>query len=176
MVKKISSLFIVLLSFKIFITKATAETVLFVAIFPFQLNERLGVASRFDRQAHLLPHPDDMVVFGFQLFEEVEGTIAEHLLGTMTPIGKQHGNRRINHQEVERTISKVLLIPRTGGTKGVMGLPIRGDMGRKERSQLFDAVTFHQLAQSCFLLIKEVGQLRDTDVREVLRAQTEKAP
>ena len=92
MVKKISSLFIVLLSFKIFITKATAETVLFVAVFPFQLDECLGVASRFDRQAHLLPHPDDMIVLCFQLFEEVEGTIAEHLFRTVAPIGKQHGN------------------------------------------------------------------------------------
>ena len=106
----LSYLFTFLLSLKIFITKATAETVLFVAIFPFQLDECLGVTSRLDRQAHLLPHPDDMIVLGFQLFQEIEGTIAEHLFGTMSSVGKKHGNRCIDHQEIERTISQMLLI------------------------------------------------------------------
>ena len=121
-------------------------------------------------------HPDDMIVLGFQLFQEIEGTIAEHLFGTVASIGKKHGNRCIDHQEIERTISQMLLRPRTGGTKGVMGFPIGRDMGRKERPQLFDGFTLHQSAQSGLLLVIEVCQLRNTDMREVLRSQSEEAP
>ena len=57
-----------------------------------------------------------------------------------------------------------------------MSFPIGRDMGRKERPQLFDSLTFHQSTQSRFLLVIEVGQLRDTDMWEVLRSQSEEAP
>ena len=42
--------------------------------------------------------------------------------------------------------------------------------------QLFDVLTFYELAQTRLLLIIEVGKLGDTDMREVLRTESEKAP
>ena len=51
--------------FQIFITNATAQAILFVAVFLLQLDKGLRVACRPDLQTALLPHADDVVVFGF---------------------------------------------------------------------------------------------------------------
>ena len=54
--------------------------------------------------------PAVMVVLCLQLFQEIEGAITEHLFGTMASVGKQDGNRRIDHQEIEGAVGQMLLI------------------------------------------------------------------
>ena len=94
----------------------------------------------------------------------------------MAAVGEEHGDGGIDHEQVQRAVSQVLLRLRTGGAKGVVRLPVRGDVRREQLLQLLHRFAPHQLAQSCLLLIIEVCQLRDADMREVLRAQAEEAP
>ena len=70
----------------------------------------------------------------------------------------------------------MLFVSRTDRAKGVMGFPIRCHMRTEEVFQLLYCFTFHKLAQSCLLLIVEVGELGNTDMREVLRTKPKVAP
>ena len=124
----------------------------------------------------MLPHADDAIVLCLQLLEEVEGSVAEYFLRTMTAVGEEHRDNRVNHQQVQRTIAEMFLRLRTGGAEGVVRLPIGCDVRRDEFLQLVDGLTLHQATQSGFLLIIETGELRDADVREVLRTESEESP
>ena len=64
------------LSFQILISDAAIQAFLLVAIFLLQLDEGLAVAGMTDFQSALAPHPDDIVVFGLQLFQKAGGTQA----------------------------------------------------------------------------------------------------
>ena len=56
--------------FKILISKPASQAVVTVAVFSFQLYERLTVSGRAYGESALLPLPDDEVLFGFQLFQQ----------------------------------------------------------------------------------------------------------
>ena len=65
---------------QVFISYAAAEAVFSVAIFFFQLNQSLRITCRLHVESALLPETDDVVVFCFQLFQQVEGSVAECLM------------------------------------------------------------------------------------------------
>ena len=115
-------------SFKVIITKATAQTVFFVAILFFQLDKCLRVARRFYWQSNLLPHTDDVIVFGLKLFEEIESPVAQHLFLLVSAVSKQHGDSRIDHKQIDGTAGDVFLVAIASGAEGVVGFPIWSDL------------------------------------------------
>ena len=70
----------------------------------------------------------------------------------------------------------MLLVLAAGGAEGIVRFPIRCHMRTQQCLELFDGLTLDKLAKSCLALGVEVGQLGDTNMREVLRAQSEEAP
>ena len=124
----------------------------------------------------MLPHTDNVVVLGLQLFQEVKGKVAELFLLTVTAYGKKHRDGRIDEQQVERAVAEMLLVLGTERAEGVVGLPVRGDVRREQVLQLVNSGTLQKLAEAGLTLIVEVGQLRQSDVWKVLRAQAEEVP
>ena len=87
-----------LLSFEIFISDATSQAFLLVAIFLFELDEGLAVACILHFQSALLPHSYDVVVLGAEGFEEIEGSVAIFLFPTMSAVGEENGDDGVDNQ------------------------------------------------------------------------------
>ena len=136
----------------------------------------MRVTCRLDGKAHLLPHPDDIVVLRLQLFQEVEGFVTEHLFTPMPSYGKEHGDGSVDHQQIERAVGEMFFVLVAGRAEGIVRLPIRSDMRTQQRLQFFDGLTFDELTQSCLPLVMEVSQLGDADMWEVLRTESEETP
>ena len=94
----------------------------------------------------------------------------------MSAIGKENGNHGVDTQQVEREWRQVFIVSHTGASKGVMRFPIR----RHSRGKHFLGILYrsglYELAQSCLALIVQMCQLRDSDMREVLRSESQKPP
>ena len=75
------------------------------------------------------------------------------VLVTVTAYGKEHGDGGVDEQEVEGTVTEVLLVLGTERTEGVVGFPIRGDVRREQLFQLFYRLTFQEFAESRLALI-----------------------
>jgi hypothetical protein len=62
-----------------------------VAVFSFQLYERLTVSSRAYGESALLPLPDDEVLFGLQLFQQRYGSLLFLFVIVCLPVGEKDG-------------------------------------------------------------------------------------
>ena len=69
-----------------------------------------------------------MVVFRLKLFKEIESPVAQHLFLLVSAVGKQHGDSRIDHQQIDGPHGDMLLVAVAGRAKGVVGLPIGSDL------------------------------------------------
>ena len=154
---------------KVFISKAAAQAVAAVAVFAFELDEGLAVASGLCLQAALLPHVDDVVLLRLQLFQQVEGAVAELFLLAVATNGEEHGDRGVDDDDVERFLRQVFLAVGARGTEGVVGLPVGRDVGGQQLVQLLHRLALQQFAQPGAPLVVEAGQLGDAYVWEVLR-------
>ena len=136
----------------------------------------LAVAGRLHVQSALLPHAGDVVVLGLELLQQVEGTVAQPFVALVAAIGKEHGNGRIDDEQMDGCRREVLLRLAAGRAKRIVCLPIGRHMGAQQGGQLVDGLTFEQLAKTGFPQIIQLGQLRDANMRKVLGAQTEEPP
>jgi hypothetical protein len=89
-------------SFHPFKTDSAPQTVSVITIFAFQLYQRLTVTRTINFQSALPPHPDDMIIFGLQLFQEIEGAVTKQIIHPMLSPRKQHGNGCVNQQQLDR--------------------------------------------------------------------------
>ena len=119
------------LSLQILVSEAATQTVAAVAIFFLKLDERLTVGSTLHFQTTLAPHARDVIALGTQLFQKVEGAVAPTFVHAVAPIGKEHGHDGIDDEQSERRRRQMLGHGRTGGTEGVVRLPIGCDAGGK---------------------------------------------
>ena len=169
-------LFLSPLPLQVFVTDAAAEAFLLVAVFLLQLDEGLAVAGVFHHQAALLPHPYYVVILGLQLLQEVEGTVAEFLFSAVPAVGEEDGDYRVDDEQIEREGGDVFLVLHTRAAKGIMGFPILCDAGRKHLLRLLHRGGLQQLAEAGTAVVIKIGKLRDADMREVLRTETEESP
>jgi hypothetical protein len=87
---------------QVFIANAAAKAVALIAVLLLQLYQGLRVASRVHLQAAGLPHANDVVVLCLQLLEEVESTVAVFLVLTMTTHSEEHGDGRVDDEQIGR--------------------------------------------------------------------------
>ena len=117
-----------------------------------------------------------MVLLGAQLFEQVEGAVAELFLLAVAAHGEEHGDGRVDDEHVDGAGTQSLGVLRAERAEGVVGLPVGRDVGGEQRLQLVDGLAVDELAQTGTALVVEIGQLGQTDVGEVLRPQAEEVP
>lgn len=117
-----------------------------------------------------------MVILSLELLQEVEGSVAERVVELMSPEGEEHRHNSIDKQEVERSRGEVLLVGFALTSKRVVRPPVRSHRGSQEILHTLDVLTLNELREAQPSLEIEVGKLRDADMREVLRAQSEEAP
>lgn len=112
------------------------------------------------------------VVLGRQRFEYIGGTLNKQLVLPMAAIGMQHRHNGINDEDVDGSGRQMFGTIAALITKGVMCPPIFGSL----RSQYFAYVVYiltrGDVGQFGTSRAIELGQLRQSDVREVLRTQT----
>ena len=117
-----------------------------------------------------------MVVFGLELFQQVESAVAEFFLGVMAAIGEEHGDGGVDHQQVQRCLRKVFPRLARRGAEGVVGLPIGRHIGLQHVLKLGYGRALQQLTESGPAAVVKLCQLREADVGEVLRTKPEEAP
>ena len=106
------------------IAYSALQAFLSVAVFLFELYECLRVACRLNVESALLPHGDDMISFGFELFEKVEGAVAERFVSVVSPVGEEHGDGGVDKEQRLRRCRQFLLAERAFRAKRIVVFPI----------------------------------------------------
>lgn len=154
------------------VSKPAPQAILSFAVACVQLYKRLCVGSIVGCYATLLPKAYMCVVLGRQRFEYIGGTLNKQLVLPMAAIGMQHRHHGINDEDVNGSGRQMFGTIAALITEGVMCPPIFGSL----RSQYFAYVVYiltrGDVGQFGTSRTIELGQLRQSDVREVLRTQT----
>ena len=154
-----------------FVAEAAAQTVPVVAIHLFELYDGLAVGSRIDVHPTFAPHPYDAVVLGFQFFEETEGTVAKRLVVLVSAVGEEDGDDGVEYDDADGLLRQLFGRFPALAAKRIVRLPIASGVGVKQVLQLLYRPAAYYLTQSCPAVIIQVGKLRNSDVREVLRTE-----
>ena len=75
---------------EMFVSETASQTVAPVAISVLQLYESLCVGCRVQFQSHLLPQAYDVVLLGRQVFQKVNGALAQVLVGVVPPVSEEY--------------------------------------------------------------------------------------
>ena len=162
--------------FKKLITNPTPQTVFPVAVFVLELNQRLRIACRAHVEAAFAPHSGDAVVFCTNFLEQRESAVAKDFVVAMATVGEKHRNHRVDDDETARGWRQPLFVLRTGRTEQIMRLPIGCGASVEGFFDFFNALTMHDLTERRRLLVEKLGELRDADMRKILRSQAQESP
>ena len=117
-----------------------------------------------------------MVVLGLELFEQVESPVAQSLVARVAPIGEEHGDGSVDHEQVDGEGRQTLVVVCTLRPEGVVGGPIIRDVGGEITLEVIHRLTFHQLTERRLALVIESGKLGYPDMRKILRPQSQEFP
>ena len=81
-----------------FVADTATKAVATIAILLLELNERLAVGRILDKQSTIGPDAYDVIVLGFQLFEQGDGLFAISLTVLAAPIAIVEGCNGVDEQ------------------------------------------------------------------------------
>lgn len=84
----------------VFVAEAATKAVAGFAVVAGELDEGLRVGCRFAVDAGVRPCAGDVVLFGFDLFEQVEGPFAEGFIALVAPVGEEERGDAVDDEQV----------------------------------------------------------------------------
>ena len=94
----------------------------------------------------------------------------------MATIGKEHGHASVDDEQVDAEGRKLFGITCALRTKRVVRFPIGRHLRVQALCQTCHIVALDELRESSLLVIIEIGQLGNADVRKVLGTQSQESP
>ena len=113
-VKGVNLRFLTFFFLEIFVPDAAEQAFLRVAVVLFELDKGLAVAGMGSGEATFLPQADDVIIFRFQLFQQVASPFDEPFFPFVLSIGIKKRHHGVDNQEVDGCIAESL---RTGGRR-----------------------------------------------------------
>lgn len=161
---------------EIFIPDAAEQAFLRVAVVLFELDKGLAVAGMGSGEATFLPQADDVIVFRFQLFQQVAGSFDEPFFPFVLSIGIKERHHGVDNQQVDGSIAESLRTGRRRFTEYVVSEPVERGTSPQQVAQLFHGRSQQELGKHPLGMVIEVGQLGDAHVRKIARTHAEHLP
>ena len=112
-----------------------------------KLNKCLRVGSRFDAETTLFPLRNDVVLFGFELFPQVECSVAQFRFVAIFAISKQQRHDGVDDNEFYRAFRKLLRPLLRGCSERVVVLPITARFKAKKLLNRGNVLAFEHRSQ-----------------------------
>lgn len=159
-----------------FITYLTIKTVAMGAIAIGQLDESLALGGTGSLDSNSGPLPDDAVVFGLELKEEVDGTVFVVLLGMLTTILEKERCPGVDDEHVDKIAADTFGVAGRGAVEMKMVVPIGGSLDIEKLLDVGGRRSFQQPTEKAVGTADKLSKLADAKGGETIRTDAEKAP
>lgn len=159
-----------------FVANMAVETITGAAVAVMELQQCLCVGGMRGLDACRAIEPDDAVVLGRELLEEVDGAILERLLGMLAAVEEEQRHPGVDDETLSELGTGVLGFAGRRAVETVVVVPIRGGREGEELTKAVGGGGLEETAEKACRTADELRKLTDADGGEAVGTHAGETP